>query len=69
MLDEKLTLEGCFDIVLYCQDHKFFTQANGQSTAKTPEGLFDAVEIPNDLKAVDVAIREYYGLNGGDASE
>ena len=69
MLDEKLTLEGCFDIVLYCQDHKFFTQSNGQSTAKTPEGLFDTVEIPNDLKAVDVAIREYYGLNGGDASE
>ena len=61
MLDEKLTIEGCFDIVLYCQDHKFFTQANGQSTAKSPEGLFD-LEIPNDLKSVDVAIREYYGM-------
>ena len=65
MLDEKLTLEGCFDIVLYCQDHKFYTQAEGMSTAKTPEDLFDDVEIPNDLKAVDEAIREYYGLNGG----
>lgn len=61
MLDEKLTIEGCFDVVLYCQDHKFFTQANGQSTAKSPEGLFD-LEIPNDLKAVDVAIRDYYGM-------
>ena len=61
MLDEKLTVEGCFDIVLYCQDHKFFTQANNQSTAKTPEGMFD-LEIPNDLKAVDTAIREYYGM-------
>ena len=61
MLDEKLTVEGCFDIVLYCQDHKFFTQANDQSTAKSPEGMFD-LEIPNDLKAVDVAIREYYGM-------
>jgi hypothetical protein len=69
MLDEKLTLEGCFDIVLYCQDHKFFTQSNGQSTAKTPEGLFESVEIPNDLKAVDVAIREYYGLNGANGDE
>ena len=67
MLDEKLTLEGCFDIVLYCQDHKFYTQAEGMSTAKTPEGLFENAEIPNDLKAVDEAIREYYGLNGGDA--
>ena len=67
MLDEKLTLEGCFDIVLYCQDHKFYTQAEGMSTAKTPEGLFEDAEIPNDLKAVDEAIREYYGLNGGEA--
>jgi hypothetical protein len=65
MLDEKLTVEGCFDIVLYCQDHKFFTQSNGQSTAKTPEGMFP-LEIPNDLKAVDMAIREYYGLGGGE---
>ena len=67
MLDEKLTLEGCFDIVLYCQDHKFYTQAEGMSTAKTPENMFPAAEIPNDLKAVDEAIREYYGLNGGEA--
>ena len=63
MLDEKLTVEGCFDIVIYCQDHKFFTQSNGQSTAKTPEDMFE-LEIPNDLKAVDTAIREYYGLKG-----
>jgi len=61
MLDEKLTVEGCFDIVLYCADHKFFTQANGQSTAKTPEDMFP-LEIPNDLKMVDTKIREYYGL-------
>lgn len=61
MLDEKLTVEGCFDIVIYCQDHKFFTQSNGMSTAKTPEDMFDP-EIPNDLKAVDVAIRQYYGM-------
>ena len=63
MLDEKLTVEGCFDIVLYCQDHKFFTQSNGQSSAKSPEGMFE-LEIPNDLKAVDTTIREYYGMGG-----
>lgn len=62
MLDEKLCVEGCFDIVLYCQDYKFFTQSNGQSTAKTPEGMFES-EIPNDLKFVDTTIREYYGMN------
>lgn len=62
MLDEKLTVEGCFDVVLYCSDYKFYTQSNGQSTAKTPEGMFAELEIPNDLKAVDTAIREYYGM-------
>ena len=62
MLDEKLVLEGCFDVVLYCEDQKFYTQANGQSSAKTPEGMFETVEIPNDLKAVDTAIRAYWGI-------
>jgi hypothetical protein len=63
MLDEKLTVEGCFDIVIYCQDHEFITQANGISTAKTPEGMLD-LKIPNDLKMVDEKIREYYGITG-----
>lgn len=61
MLDEKLCVEGCFDIVIYCQDNKFYTQANGQSVAKSPEGMFET-EIPNDLKFVDSTIREYYGI-------
>ena len=63
MLDEKLTVEGCFDIVIYCQDHKFFTQSNGQSTAKTPEGMLE-LEMVNDLKMVDDAIRSYWNLGG-----
>lgn len=62
MLDEKLVVEGLFDIVLYCEDHKFYTQSNGTSTAKSPEGMWNDIEIPNDLKAVDTAIREYYGM-------
>ena len=68
MLDEKLVVEGCFDIVIYCQDHKFYTQSNGQSSAKSPEGMFE-LEMPNDLKAVDAAIREYYGMGGADGSD
>ncbi len=64
MLDEKLVLEGSFDVVIYCEDQKFYTQSNGQSTAKSPEGMFDSVEIPNDLKAVDVAIRKYWNIGG-----
>lgn len=61
LLDEKLCIEGCFDVVIYCQDQKFFTQSNGQSVAKTPEGMLD-LEMPNDLKIVDDAIRDYYGI-------
>lgn len=63
MLDEKLTVEGCFDVVIYCQDQRFYTQGDGISSAKTPEGMFDSVEIPNDLKFVDDRIREYWNLN------
>lgn len=62
MLDDKLTVEGCFDVVLYCKDMKFYTQGDGISTAKSPEGMFDSVEMANDLKAVDNAIREYYEM-------
>lgn len=65
MLDEKLVIEGCFDIVILCENHKFLTQSNGTSTAKTPEDMFEDLEIPNDLKFVDGKIREYYGFGGG----
>ena len=67
MLDEKLTVEGCFDIVLFCKiengEHVFITQSDGTTTAKSPLGMFPD-RMPNDLKAVDVAIREYYGMGG-----
>lgn len=65
MLDEKLTVEGCFDVVLLTsvegQEHYFITQSDGYTTCKSPEDLFD-IKIPNDLKFVDDAIREYYEL-------
>lgn len=65
MLDNQLTIEGCFNIVLLCSaegtEHFFITQSDGYTTAKSPEGLFD-IRIPNDLKEVDTKIREYYGL-------
>ncbi len=66
MLDNQLTVEGCFDIVLLAQaesdGHYFVTQSDGYSTAKSPEGMFE-LKIPNDLKFVDTRIREYYGLS------
>lgn len=67
MLDQQLTVEGCFDIVLLAsvegQEHYFITQSDGYTTAKSPEGMFE-LKIPNDLKAVDEAIRDYWGLRG-----
>lgn len=66
MLEDVLTVEGCFDIVLLAKldgiDHVFQTQTDGISTCKSPEGMFKSTNIPNDLKAVDVAIRKYYGM-------
>lgn len=66
MLDEKLTVEGLFSIVLLAQagkdKHVFITQSEGISTAKSPMGMFQE-EIDNDLKAVDTTIREYWGLS------
>lgn len=65
MLDEKLTVEGLFSIVLICQTdgrkHYFVTQSDGNTTAKSPMEMFEPI-IDNDLKAVDTAIREYYDM-------
>ena len=67
MLDNQLTLEGLFSIVLMCvtdgKKHNFITQSDGYTTCKSPMEMFPEV-IDNDLKAVDQIIREYYELNG-----
>lgn len=66
MLDEKITIEGLFTIVMktVVQDgrYMFSTQTNGQDTVKTPMGMFNQPLIDNDLRMVDMTIREYYGL-------
>ena len=65
MLDNYLTVEGCFNIVLQAvaegKEHYFITQSDGSNTAKSPEDMF-AIKIANDLNFVDATIREYYGL-------
>lgn len=65
MLDSQLTLEGLFSIVLMCytdgKKHVFITQSDGLTTCKSPMEMFP-LEIDNDLKAVDSAIREYYNF-------
>lgn len=66
MLDNQLTVEGLFSIVLYCQvegnEHFFITNSDGSNPAKSPMEMFE-MKIDNDLKFVDTTIREYYGMN------
>ena len=69
MLDEKLTVEGLFSIVLLTvaegTEHYFLTNSDGSSTAKSPMEMF-GLKIDNDLRMVDQIIREYYDLTGGE---
>ena len=73
MLDEQLTIEGLFSIVLMAVNNEgqymFVTHSDGTNSIKTPMGMFEEDAIENDLKAVDTAIREYYELNGGNENE
>jgi hypothetical protein len=63
LIDNWITLEGLFPIVLLCwtdgKQHKFITQSDGFTTAKSPMDMFPT-EIDNDLAFVDKTIREYY---------
>lgn len=66
LLDEKIVLEGMSTIVLKTAvsdgQYMFLTQNNGKDTVKSPEGMFPAYAIDNDLKYVDEKIRSYYEL-------
>lgn len=66
MLDEKITIEGLFAIVLKTSvedGHYYFrTKNSGHDTVKTPMGMFEEEKIDNDLKMVDSIIRDYYGI-------
>lgn len=65
MLDNQLTVEGLFSIVLLCQvegsEHFFITNSDGSNPAKSPMEMFE-MKIDNDLAMVDATIREYYEL-------
>ena len=66
LVDEKITPEGLFTIVLKTAvsdgNYAFVTQNNGKDTVKSPEGMFSTYAINNDLKYVDEKIRNYYEL-------
>lgn len=64
LLNEKITLEGMFTIVLKAEvvDGQYFfaTKNNGHDVVKAPMGMFEEDHIPNDLKLVDDTIRGYF---------
>jgi hypothetical protein len=68
MIDNALTLEGLFSIVLFARiikkedgtlNYVFETQNNGENTCKAPIGMFDQAFIGNDLEYVRQAILKY----------
>jgi hypothetical protein len=63
MLDEKITVEGLFTIVLQSVvrdgEYKFMTKNNGHNTVKSPMEMFDGDLIENDLNHVSQRIRSY----------
>lgn len=67
LLDEKITVEGMFTVVLksIVKDgvYSFTTQSNGHDTVKSPLGMFPTYQIDNDLKAVDDIIRKFWELD------
>ena len=66
MLDEKITPEGMFTIVLRTivsdGQHFFRTRNSGNDTVKSPIGLFETDIIDNELAFVDKEICNYYSI-------
>lgn len=70
LLDDKITLEGLFTIVLFTDvqknkdkdglEYSFITQNDGTTTAKSPDGMFETLNVPNDLAALISKINAYY---------
>jgi ABC-type dipeptide/oligopeptide/nickel transport system ATPase component len=64
MLDDKITIEGMFTIVLHALvidgKYKFLTQNDGTHVAKSPMGMFDQKLIDNDLMIVKTQMHDYF---------
>ncbi len=73
LLDEKITVEGMFTIVLKTNVtdgvYSFLTQNSGHDTVKSPIGMFKSFAIDNDLKFVDDKIRNYYEMGAFKSDE
>jgi len=67
LLDNMITIEGMFSIVLMTDVervdgmniYKFITHSNGTNTVKSPMGMFDTDDMGNDLVEVFKAVDDY----------
>jgi len=68
MVDDYLTLEGLFSVILYTNvskgadnkiQYQFVTNNDGKYPAKSPVGMFKDIYIPNDLSVVSELIDQY----------
>ena len=73
LLDEKVTIEGMFTIVLRsvkdANGYAFITQSEDMAVSKSPMGMFESERIDNDLIIVESAIRDYYEIQVQEASD
>lgn len=64
MLDEKITIEGMYAMVLQTEltngHYNFITQGDARHIAKSPMGMFEERNIPNDLAFVKQKMTTYY---------
>ncbi len=68
LLSEKVTLEGLFTYIFFTKveegddgrmQYKLVTNNDGKCLAKTPMGMFEELEIDNDLNEILKVIKEY----------
>jgi hypothetical protein len=64
MLDQNIVIEGMYSTVLQTElvngDYHFITQGDVRHIAKSPMGMFDTREIPNDLAFVKQKMSAYF---------
>jgi hypothetical protein len=69
LIDNQINLEGLFTVVLYTNveekkdgtmEYSFVTNRYRKIPAKSPDGMFDDIKVPNNLQVVIEKVREYY---------
>ena len=64
MLDQNIVIEGMYSMVLQTEltngDYHFITQGDARHIAKSPMGMFETREIPNDLAFVKSKMNAYF---------